>query len=186
VRRARYPRQHVAEADRMSRPRSRLGQALVCPYCRDGVGRRGAVACARRGCGALYHRECWGECAKSYGGCAIYGCGSAQAHEVGLVGYLLRAARLVGQAFLSPPRMARRLGAAASERIQEVREVGTDSFWKRVLAIPLLGALAGGLYLSEVPFLQVLGLLLGAITSAFAVPLLMYAAACLVLGVLER
>jgi hypothetical protein len=37
------------------KPRTRLEEALVCPYCRDVVTRRGVVACARRGCGALYH-----------------------------------------------------------------------------------------------------------------------------------
>src|SRR5450432_105941 len=76
------------------RPRSRLRQALVCPYCRDSVTRRGTVACARQGCGALYHRDCWSECTRSYGGCAVYGCASKHSKEISAAGYVARLVRL--------------------------------------------------------------------------------------------
>ena len=85
-------------------PRSRLRRALLCPFCRDEVTRKGAVICARRGCGALYHRECWDECATQYGGCAIYGCESKKSREVSAVGWLLRLVRLVVATVLFPPR----------------------------------------------------------------------------------
>ncbi len=88
-------------------PRSRVRQALVCPYCRDDVGRSGTVACARRGCGALYHRGCWEECAASYGGCAIYGCESKRSREVSVAGFLLRVVRLAVAALLFSPRVLR-------------------------------------------------------------------------------
>lgn len=101
------------------RSRGRVRQALVCPYCRDEVPRSGALACARRGCGALYHRECWDECAASYGGCAVYGCGSKATREVSTAGYLVRLLKLALAALLFPPRLARRM--------VEAREPGAAS-----------------------------------------------------------
>lgn len=85
--------------------RGRIREALVCPYCRDEVTRRATVVCARRGCGALYHRECWDECAAQYGGCAIYGCEARSCREVSVAGYLLRILRLILAAILFPPRI---------------------------------------------------------------------------------
>jgi len=92
-----------------ARPRSRLKQALLCPYCRDAVTRTGTVACARRGCGALYHRACWDEVVKDYGGCAIYGCESKKAREVSAVGWAVRVVRLLVATILLPPRVVRAL-----------------------------------------------------------------------------
>src|SRR5579883_397187 len=98
----------------------RLRQALVCPYCRDEVGRDGTVICARKGCGALYHRECWGECAERYGGCAIYGCSSRKCREGSAAGYLLRLARLAVAAALFPPRVARAFTSSERESFRAV------------------------------------------------------------------
>jgi hypothetical protein len=95
--------------------RGRLRQALVCPYCRDEVGREGAVICARSRCGALYHDECWRECGEHYGGCAIYGCSSKKSHEVSATGYILRLARLGVAALLFPPRVARAITSSERE-----------------------------------------------------------------------
>ena len=105
-------RESVPEKPTVTLSRGRVRQALLCPYCRDGVARRGSVACARKGCGTLYHRECWDECAASYGGCAVYGCGSQSAHEVSAAGYFVRLAKLVLAALLFPPRLARRIVAS--------------------------------------------------------------------------
>jgi hypothetical protein len=87
------------------------------------VTREGTVACARRGCGALYHRECWDEVAKSYGGCAVYGCTSKKAKEVSLAGYLARMLRMLVAALLFPPRLAKALRRQAS---------GETTFWRDV------------------------------------------------------
>jgi hypothetical protein len=95
--------------------RSRLRQALVCPYCRDEVGSEGALICARKGCGALYHRECWDECAMQYGGCAVYGCSSKKANEVTASGYILRIARLAVAAALFTPKIAQAIRRTESE-----------------------------------------------------------------------
>jgi hypothetical protein len=51
---------------------------VTCTYCRDAL-EGAAPVCARAGCGALYHVECWEECHARYGGCAVYGCGSTEA-----------------------------------------------------------------------------------------------------------
>ncbi|HZU96641.1 MAG TPA: hypothetical protein VFF73_08125 [Planctomycetota bacterium] len=87
----------------------RVHQALVCPYCRDEVGRDDALVCARTKCGALYHRECWDECATLYGGCAVYGCSSKRSREVTAAGFVLRLLRLGLAAVLFPPRAVRAL-----------------------------------------------------------------------------
>jgi len=92
-------------------PRSRLRRALLCPFCRDEVTRKSAVLCARRSCGALYHRECWDECATQYGGCAIYGCSSKTSREVTRTGYVLRLVRLLVAAAFFPRRVVRAIDA---------------------------------------------------------------------------
>jgi hypothetical protein len=89
------------------RLRARVREALVCPYCRDAVARKGTVACARRGCGALYHRECWEDCQEHYGGCAVLGCESRHARGISLAGYFWKLLRLVLAALLLPPRVLR-------------------------------------------------------------------------------
>jgi hypothetical protein len=94
---------------------SRLRQALVCPYCRDSVGREGTVICARTKCGALYHRECWEECARQYGGCAVYGCTAKKCREVTAAGFALRLAKLLLAAALFPPRAVRALRSNETE-----------------------------------------------------------------------
>jgi hypothetical protein len=55
---------------------------------------RGTVACARSGCGALYHPACWDECSQGYGACAIYGCGGKEANEVSVKASFFKLARL--------------------------------------------------------------------------------------------
>jgi hypothetical protein len=95
--------------------RKRLRQALVCPYCRDEVEPEGTVICARGGCGALYHRECWDECSQQYGGCAVYGCSSKKCREVSAAGWFLRMARLAVAAVLFPPKIARAIRQADGE-----------------------------------------------------------------------
>jgi hypothetical protein len=94
---------------------SRLRQALVCPYCRDSVGSEGTVICARTKCGALYHRECWEECARQYGGCAVYGCTAKKCREVTAAGFALRIAKLLLAAALFPPRAVRALRSNETE-----------------------------------------------------------------------
>ncbi len=109
-----------------SSPRTRLGQALTCPFCRDSITRRGTVACARRACGALYHRECWEECVASYGGCAIYGCESKRAKEVSLAGYFFKILRLALAALLFSRRLVRAL--RSEERSGERESIWTLSW----------------------------------------------------------
>jgi hypothetical protein len=103
--------------------RSRVGHALLCPFCRDDVPAREAVACARRGCGALYHRECWEECIAKYGGCAIYGCVSKQANGLSRPGYRLRLFRLMVAALVFPPRAARALVRATTRTLPPEQHV---------------------------------------------------------------
>lgn len=101
-------------------PRSRgerVREALRCPYCKDGVGRSGAVACARRGCGATYHRECWEECRASYGGCAVFGCGAVRSRELTALGWALRFVRLALAALLFPPRVLRAVRLAERDGV---------------------------------------------------------------------
>ncbi len=54
--------------------RRRLRETLVCSYCRDTVDRGVAIECGRSRCGARYHDECWQECFRVFGGCAVLGC----------------------------------------------------------------------------------------------------------------
>lgn len=102
----------------------RIRAALRCPYCHDQVGRVATVGCARPGCGALYHRECWDEVAR-WSGCAALGCGSREAREVSAAGYLVRVARLLLAALLFPRRIVRRL--------REQDEAGALSLYRRAL-----------------------------------------------------
>ncbi len=86
--------------------RARLAQALVCPYCRDRVA--GAVAaCARPGCGAVYHETCFDECAREHGGCAIMGCGSRERRKLSMPRRYVWIARLLLAALLVPSEVAR-------------------------------------------------------------------------------
>jgi hypothetical protein len=105
--------------------RSRVSEALVCPFCRDRVTRRGTVACARPGCGALYHRSCWEEVVSGYGGCAIYGCECRSSREVSAAGWAIRLAKLLFASVALPPRVLRAL------RRHERESVGTV-FWQTV------------------------------------------------------
>src|SRR5437870_4295401 len=116
---------------RHARARSRLRQALICPYCRDDVSRRGTVACARPGCGALYHRECWSECAASYGGCAVYGCGSTTSKEISAAGFVLRLLRLVVAAAIFPKRVARALREPGRGSLAEAFALARGVFSRR-------------------------------------------------------
>jgi hypothetical protein len=106
----------------------RVRAALRCPYCHDQVGRQGALACARRGCGALYHRECWEECAR-WDGCAALACGSREAREVSALGYLVRWLRLLVAALLFPRRVARALRAAESASAASIFRRALDLAW---------------------------------------------------------
>jgi hypothetical protein len=143
--------------------RSRVREALVCPYCRDSVDRGGTVICARKKCGALYHRECWEECRSQYGGCAVYGCSSRGCREVSAAGYALRVARLLLAAALFPPRAVRALRKVETESgisvywsaVQASRRVyswtnrdgGRQAIFVLALGIPLS-------YAAAIPFIQ--------------------------------
>ena len=158
------PEVHV-EAAEAPAARSRVRQALVCPYCRDEVQRRGTVACARRRRGALYHRECWEECATQYGGCAVYGCESRKSREITALGYFWRLLRLFLAALLFPPRFARAIkrhhddGPASIFRVALARARETRQWFKAknlwpvvviFVGIPLaMGLIAGGLWLLD-------------------------------------
>lgn len=148
------PEAPAAPGDRARAERVR--EALRCPFCRDAVGRQGAVACARRGCGATYHRECWGECATDYGGCAVFGCGSTSSRELTTVGWLLRVARLLLAALLFPPRALRAVRRAekagafwpAYERARRIyasqnENGGVQTGWVLLLGVPVSYAIIG-------------------------------------------
>ncbi len=70
--------------------------------------------------GALYHAECWQECAQQYGGCAVYGCSSKKCREVSAAGYFVRLGRLGLAALLFPPRIARALRKAEGEGFRAI------------------------------------------------------------------
>ena len=93
----------------------RVREALRCPFCHDRVGRQGSVACARRGCGALYHRACWAECVEHYGGCAAMGCGCTTAAGVTRVGFSWRVLRMALAALIFRPRALEALKAAGGD-----------------------------------------------------------------------
>jgi hypothetical protein len=90
---------------RLNAVRKRVREAMRCPYCRDAVTRKGAAACAKTACGALYHQECWEECRRGYGGCAVFGCGSTEAHGLTRIDFAVRMLRLILAVILFPPRV---------------------------------------------------------------------------------
>ena len=51
----------------------------MCAYCRGAIDRSEVARCASRTCGALYHADCWLNCAADTGKCAIMGCGWTRA-----------------------------------------------------------------------------------------------------------
>lgn len=140
-----YPALLVARAARAEA--DRLRTALACPYCRDGIQTPEAMACARPGCGALYHAECWREVRPTYGGCAIYGCGSTAAHPVGRFAIQRRIWRLVVAAAFFPPTAVRRLRQTDPRTFRDLwaeartyqRGVSEDA--RRSLAVGALDAL---------------------------------------------
>ncbi len=173
--------------DPARRVRSRVRQALVCPYCRDEVKRRGTVACGRRKCGALYHRECWEECATQYGGCAVYGCESRRSREVSVAGYVFRLLRLFVAALLFPPRLARAMrrhhdeGAVSIFRLSLARAREVRRFFKErrlwlavlvVTGVPLaMGLLLPWLYfMDRIPLDALLPVLLVFVVAYWVVP----------------
>ncbi|MGE0709364.1 MAG: hypothetical protein AB7N76_09490 [Planctomycetota bacterium] len=105
--------------------RSRVRQALSCPYCRDEVTRSvQSVECERDGCGALYHEECWDELRAAHGTCAVFGCGCARARPVSSAVYLWRVARLVIAALLVPRRVAEAVAEQEGEGLlTQVRRI---------------------------------------------------------------
>jgi hypothetical protein len=74
-----------------------VSEALTCPFCRESLA-GSTYACARAGCGALYHEACWLELGREHGGCAIMGCGSSAARPLGSLGRAWRRARVTGAA----------------------------------------------------------------------------------------
>jgi hypothetical protein len=90
---------------RLSAVRKRVAEAMRCPFCRDAVTREGAAACAKSSCGALYHQECWEECRTGYGGCAVFGCGSTEAHGLTRIDFAMRMLRMLLAVILFPPRI---------------------------------------------------------------------------------
>lgn len=99
---------------------ARLRAALACPYCKDALPEAAAIACDRKGCGAFYHEECWAECGASYGGCAIYGCGSKSGHAVGRFALQRHVLRLLVAAALFPPRFVKRIQEGERQSFREV------------------------------------------------------------------
>lgn len=103
----------------LSAESQRLRAALTCPYCHDQLD-ESAMVCDRDGCGAYYHEECWNECSRDYGGCAIYGCGTASAHAVGRFALQRRVWRLLVAAALFPPKLVKRLRESERENFRQV------------------------------------------------------------------
>jgi hypothetical protein len=95
---------------------ARLRAALACPYCKDHLPPDSAVACERTGCGAHYHLDCWSECRRDYGGCAIFGCGSKDGREVGSFALTRRLVWQLIATALFPPKLAKRASPARSTR----------------------------------------------------------------------
>lgn len=134
--------------------RDRAREAMRCPYCRDDAARV-VLACARPGCGAHYHAECWDECRSSFGGCAVLGCGSQDVRGVGRLRVLGRFVRLLLAAWLFPPRLLRALregGDARPELRRRARELAgalwsdrghAEFSWLVHVAWPLFQFVAG-------------------------------------------
>jgi len=152
---------------RMASEAARLRAALACPYCRAGLEDDRALGCDRPGCGALYHEACWDECRGSYGGCAIYGCGSKTAHGIGWFALQRRVWRVVVAAVLFTPRVVQRLQAAERATLREewrrAREVqrGISASIADVLVVGLVNAFVcvGGslllIYLSQLKVVRI-------------------------------
>lgn len=120
--------------------RGRAREALRCPYCRDDA-TRVVLACARSGCGAHYHAECWDECRTTFGGCAVLGCGSREVRGVGRLRFLGRFVRLLLAAWLFPPRLLRALregGDARPELRARARRLAAELWSAEVVRLPLL------------------------------------------------
>jgi len=92
-------RYRVGELLREARELWRRGETRV-----DG-GAEEVVGCARPGCGAVYHAECWEECKTSYGACAVFGCGCRESTRLSQAQLRLRGLRLLLAAFLFPQRL---------------------------------------------------------------------------------
>lgn len=127
---------------------ARLRAALGCPFCKDALPAEAAVACQRPGCGACYHLECWSECRQSYGGCAIFGCGSREGREVGSFALTRRIVWQVIATALFPPRLARRAVAYRVKLAQDAPQgvVGTPlghGLWAFVALALAVGSVAG-------------------------------------------
>jgi hypothetical protein len=135
---------------------ARLRAALTCPYCRDTLPTDAAMACDRPGCGAFYHDECWAECRGSYGGCAIYACGSGSAHAVGRFGLQRHLLRLLIAALLFGPRTVKRLQESERESFREVwrrsraYQQGISNSAGRTLAVGALNLVLTGISLGVV------------------------------------
>jgi hypothetical protein len=76
------------------------------------------LGCARRGCGALYHAECWEECSQSYGACAVFACGSKQARGISQTQLRLRGLRMLVAAFLFPPKVIQAVRSSDSDEVK--------------------------------------------------------------------
>jgi len=59
-----------------------------CPLCHVGLEKADRV-CARQGCTAGYHEDCWRVLRAEYGSCAVLGCGSQEAVATCSAGLLL-------------------------------------------------------------------------------------------------
>lgn len=154
--------------------RDRAREALRCPYCRDDAARV-VLTCARPGCGAHYHAECWDECRGSFGGCAVLGCGSGEVRGVGRLRVLGRFLRLLLAAWLFPPRLVRALregGDARPELRARARRLAAELWAERPARLPLLVQAAWGTFqfLAGLAVLVVVGLL-GAATFQLLYPL---------------
>lgn len=82
----------------------------------------GTVACARAGCGALYHAECWHECRTSYGACAVFGCGSTEVERVSAVTLLVRVLRMFVAAFVFSPQVVDALREGEAAGVTSIRD----------------------------------------------------------------
>ena len=92
-------RYRVGELLREARELWRRGETRVDGSTEEVVG------CARPGCGAVYHAECWEECKASYGACAVFGCGCRESTSLSQTQLRLRGLRLLLAAFLFPQRL---------------------------------------------------------------------------------
>jgi hypothetical protein len=147
--------------------RGRAREALRCPYCRDDA-TRVVLACARPGCGAHYHAECWDECRTTFGGCAVLGCGSREVRGVGRLRFLGRFVRLLLAAWLFPPRLLRALregGDARPELRARARRLAAELWSAEAARLPLrLQAVWGALqFVAGLAVLVGVGLLGGAV-----------------------